>query len=61
MKGISKIKLWGYPYVQIVFIIVGILMLILAFLERPVESLIAIATVMIGIPFYYWFKRNNGK
>ena len=57
--GKSKVKLWGYPYVQIVFIIVGILMHLFAFLERPVESSIAILTLLAGIPFYYWFKKKN--
>ena len=58
-SGKSKIKLWGYPYVQIVFIAVGILMQMLVFLERPIESSIAIITVLIGIPIYFWFKRKN--
>ena len=58
-NGISKLKLPGYPYVQIVFISFGILMLALAYLERPVESSVAVLTALSGIPVFYWFKANN--
>ncbi len=54
----SKVQLWGYPYVQIIFIVSGILMLLFTYLEKPVESSIAILTVLAGVPFYYWFKRK---
>ena len=58
-EGKSKVKLWGYPYVQIIFIVIGILMHLFAFLERPKESGIAIITVLLGIPIYFWFKKKN--
>lgn len=56
-NGESKMKLPGYPVVQIIFILFGVAMLILAFLERPVESIIAIITAFSGIPVYYVFNR----
>jgi APA family basic amino acid/polyamine antiporter len=58
-SGKSVLKMPGYPYVQIIFIFAGILMLVLSYLERPVESLVAIFTALSGIPFYYWFKRKR--
>ena len=58
-SGKSVLKMPGYPFVQIIFIAAGILMLVLSYLERPVESLIAILTVFSGVPFYYWFKRKR--
>ena len=58
-SGKSVLKMPGYPYVQIIFIFSGILMLVLSYLERPVESSIAILTALSGIPFYYWFKRKR--
>lgn len=60
-SGKSKVILWGYPFAQIIFIVVGIIMLVLAYLERPMESSIAILTVLIGIPFYYWLKNKYRK
>lgn len=57
--GTSALKLPGFPYLHIVFILTGIAILILAFLERPFESSIAIFTALSGIPVFYWFKRNR--
>ena len=53
----SVLKLPGFPVVQIVYILFGISMLVLAFLERTVESSIAILTVLVGVPVYFIFKR----
>ncbi len=58
-SGKSALKMPGYPFVQLIFISAGIMMLVLSYLERPNESLIAILTVLSGIPFYYWFKRKR--
>ena len=58
-KNLPGIKLPGYPYVQLIYILTGVVILALSFLERPKESSIAILTVLIGIPAYYLFK--NGK
>ncbi len=52
----SVVKMPGYPFVQIIFIATGVLMLVFAFLERPAESTVAILTALSGIPFYYWFR-----
>ncbi|MEN8116667.1 MAG: amino acid permease [Bacteroidota bacterium] len=56
----STLKLPGYPFAHIVFIIVGIAMLVLAYFERPVESSIAVLTALSGIPVFYWFKKKRG-
>jgi APA family basic amino acid/polyamine antiporter len=44
-----------YPVVPLVFICVSLLILVLAYLERPVESSIGLATVAVGIPLYAFF------
>ncbi len=53
----SKFILPGYPFVPIIYILSGLIMLFLAFFERPVESSIAILTVLVGIPAFFIFKR----
>ena len=58
-KGSDSIKLPGYPFVQIIYILAGIMILVLSFLERPKESSIAIITVLIGIPAYFLFKNSK--
>jgi len=51
------VKLPGLPLVQIIYILAGTLILMLAFLERPIESGIAIGTLLLGIPVYWMFKK----
>ena len=55
----SAKKFPGFPLVQILFMASSIFILVLAFMERPVESSIAIGTVLVGIPFYFLFKRKD--
>jgi len=59
--GRSAVKLPGYPAASAVYILIGTTILVLAFLERPVESLVAVATALAGIPVYLFFKRSAGK
>jgi APA family basic amino acid/polyamine antiporter len=59
ITGKSKLKMPGYPYVHLFFIILSVAILILAYFERPWESTIAIITALSGIPVFYWFKRKN--
>jgi APA family basic amino acid/polyamine antiporter len=59
--GRSAVKLPGYPAASAVYILIGATILVLAFLERPVESLVAVATALAGIPVYFFFKRSTGK
>jgi basic amino acid/polyamine antiporter, APA family len=57
----NALRLPGFPLVQVVYIAVGIMILLLSFLERPAESSIALGTVLIGIPMYFIFKRISEK
>jgi APA family basic amino acid/polyamine antiporter len=59
-KNPDGIRLPGYPITQIIYISTGLLILVLAYLERPMESSIATLTVIAGIPAYYIFKKVNG-
>ncbi len=54
--GRSVIKLPGYPVAPAVYLAAALLILVLAFFQRPVESSIAIGTVLVGIPIYRLFK-----
>jgi len=60
-SGRSAVRLPGYPVASAVYILVGAAILVLSFLERPKESLIAIATALAGIPIYLFFKRSAGR
>jgi APA family basic amino acid/polyamine antiporter len=57
--GKSNIHLPGFPLTALIYIITGTAILLLSYFERPVESSIALFTVLTGIPVYYYFKRKN--
>ena len=57
----SVVRLPGYPLAPLVYVLIGILILCLSFFERPVESSIAIGTVLAGIPVYLAFKNRYKK
>ncbi len=59
IQGKCKIKLMGYPYIQIIFILSSLFILALSYSERPIESSIALATIIIGIPFFYLLKNKK--
>jgi APA family basic amino acid/polyamine antiporter len=52
VAGIFKLKNRGNPIIPVIYILISISILLLAFFERPMESGIAILTVLIGIPAY---------
>jgi APA family basic amino acid/polyamine antiporter len=55
----EALRIKGFPVPQIIYIAAGILILVLSFLERPLESSVALLTVIIGIPVYFIFKKTN--
>lgn len=44
---------------SVLYVLTGLCILILAFLERPFESSIALVTVAAGVPLYYLFRRRS--
>ncbi len=55
----SGIKLPGFPVTQSVYILTGIMILVLSFLERPAESSIALLVVAAGIPAFFIFRKTG--
>ncbi|GET34878.1 amino acid permease [Prolixibacter bellariivorans] len=49
----------GYPYVPVIYVVTAVTMLVLTAIERPAESLIAIAVILVGIPAFLLFKNSN--
>ncbi len=58
IKRQSDSRLPGYPMIQSIFIIFSITILVLAYLERPIESSLAFGVVILGIPVYYLLRKN---
>ncbi|MCU0363229.1 MAG: amino acid permease [Bacteroidales bacterium] len=55
----GSVLLAGFPLTQVIYILTGVTMLVLSYLERPAESSVAALTVIVGIPAYYIFKRAS--
>jgi basic amino acid/polyamine antiporter, APA family len=55
----DHLRMPGFPVAQIVFLLASGGMLLLSFFERPVESGIALGTVLIGFPAYWYFWKNK--
>lgn len=54
-------KVWGYPYVPILFIIASMGILINTIIEKPVESLAGLLITISGFPVYYIWKKKSSK
>jgi basic amino acid/polyamine antiporter, APA family len=54
-------RTWGYPVVPVIFILSSFLLVANTLLEKPVESLIGVFILALGIPAYYWWKRTSRK
>ena len=59
--GKSVFKLPGYPITPVLYLCTGTLILILAYFERPLESSLAVGTVLAGLPIYLIFRYRQGK
>ncbi|MBM3284702.1 MAG: amino acid permease [Candidatus Aminicenantes bacterium] len=57
-SGTSPYRLPGFPVVPLVYVAAGVSILVLGFFERPVESSIAIAMVLAGIPAFFIFRKS---
>jgi APA family basic amino acid/polyamine antiporter len=53
----GAVKLPGYPLVPLFFLVTTLVLMVVAFINRPFESGLAVATVLSGIPCYYIWGR----
>jgi len=55
-KGIGEetaFKVWGYPFIPIFFLTASLTLMVIMYLNRPIESTAAVLTVIFGIPCYF--------
>jgi APA family basic amino acid/polyamine antiporter len=57
----TAVKLWGYPFVPLFFLISSIALMTIAYVNRPLESTAAVLTVVFGIPCYFLWVRGARK
>lgn len=51
-------KVAGYPLVPTLFVLVAIVLLGSTFARSPRESLLGLGLILVGIPFYFYWKRR---
>jgi APA family basic amino acid/polyamine antiporter len=49
----------GYPVVPVLFVCVAAMLLVSTIQTRPRESLMGLALMALGIPFYFWWRRQK--
>ena len=50
-------RVWGYPWVPGVFIVSSLALVANTLVERPVESLVGLLIVALGLPAYAFWRR----
>ncbi|KPK82392.1 MAG: hypothetical protein AMS25_02445 [Gemmatimonas sp. SM23_52] len=53
-------RTWGYPVVPMIFIVATSAILVNTVIARPVESLAGLGITVLGIPVYYYWRRDSG-
>jgi APA family basic amino acid/polyamine antiporter len=49
----------GYPWVPIIFVLVAFTLIISTLLDSPRESLMGIGLILLGVPFYFYWKKHR--
>jgi basic amino acid/polyamine antiporter, APA family len=58
-RKMSPYRMPGFPIIPGFYILIGSAILVLGFFQRPVESSIALGMAILGIPFFYIFRRRK--
>jgi APA family basic amino acid/polyamine antiporter len=54
-------KVWGYPIVPAIVIFIAAALFVNTIIKQPREASIGLVLMLIGVPMWYWFNRNNSK
>jgi APA family basic amino acid/polyamine antiporter len=49
-------RVWGYPAMPLIFIVVAVLLIANTAIEMPEQSLIGVGIILLGIPLHYFLK-----
>jgi len=62
INSVNMVRTWGYPVTPLIYLCGSMGLMIIAFVNRPVESLAALLTVACGIPVYFlWVRYSDHK
>jgi APA family basic amino acid/polyamine antiporter len=57
-KGQITAKVTGYPIIPFIVILFSLALIVNTVIVQPQQSLAGLFLVLIGVPFYYYFKRS---
>ena len=52
-------RVWGYPWIPLIFLVAAIALTVNLWTERPVRSSFGVLVILAGIPFYYRWRRKK--
>jgi APA family basic amino acid/polyamine antiporter len=52
-------KVWGYPFVPILFALSMFWIMINTLFEKPFESMVGIILMLAGLPVYYYWQKKQ--
>jgi len=52
-------KVWGYPFLPLLFVLVNLAIFINTIWAQPIKSLIGAAIILVGLPAFLLWRRNN--
>jgi len=52
-------RAWGYPLTPLIFVIAAIALTVNLWTVRPVRSTLGLLVILLGIPFYNRWRKNN--
>jgi len=53
-------RVWGYPFVPILFLMVTVFLLVNTLLAMPSRAMAGIVLIILGLPIYEYFRRRAG-
>jgi amino acid transporter len=54
-------RAWGYPWTTIIFAAAALGLTVNLWLDRPIRSSIGLAVILLGLPFYYRWRKLGGQ
>lgn len=57
--GTTRQSFSGYPWAPAIYLVTGVFIIFLSFLQRPGELFAATLSVLAGVPIYIYFKRKH--
>jgi len=52
-------RAWGYPWTPLIFTAAAIALTFNLWMVRPVRSTIGLGVILLGVPFFYWWRKED--